>query len=277
MKISRDYIYTLLKQLLLFALLMSATLLLLELPALFYKQADSELLLEQGMASYQLKSVNKNYILFSEKIKIFENSYVEYALGDIEVLTEAEVTEAETILASEMTELFGENYEPVTEALNRGEFESRGVVIPVMDYSKEQVQMWDIGILVFVCHERNWTGYTLYDYDSGKIIFLNCDAIGGWNFSKNETWKEPYDAYENENDKIYGSIEKVQEPESDDMARINAYYEGIEIVVEESNIFLGDYVQVSPLTVTEINESSLFWDPQHIIDLYNVDYEVEVQ
>ena len=136
MKNNRDYIYTLLKQLLLFALLMSATLLLLELPALFYKQADSELLLEQGMASYQLKSVNKNYILFSEKIKIFENSYVEYALGDIGVLTEAEVTEAETILAREMTELFGENYEPVTEALNRGEFESRGVVIPVMNYSK---------------------------------------------------------------------------------------------------------------------------------------------
>ena len=61
------------------------------------------------------------------------------------------------------------------------------------------------------------------------------------------------------------------------MARINAYYEGIEIVVEESNIFLGDYVQVSPLTATEINESSLFWDLQQIIELYNVKYEVEEQ
>ena len=47
MKISKDFFFTVFKHLIVAALLLCATMLLLELPALYYKKADSELLLEQ--------------------------------------------------------------------------------------------------------------------------------------------------------------------------------------------------------------------------------------
>ena len=267
MKISKDFFFTVIKHLIVAALLLCATLLLLELPALYYKKADSELLLEQGMSTYQLKSVNQNYILFSEKLKIFRDAYGNYALGDFTRFTEEEVRTAEALLAGEITALLGEDYGAVSKALERGEMESRGMCIPMMDYSEEQVKMWDIGVLEFTCDEKNWGGVAVYDGDSGKLFLFSCEVPGVWKEDTEEErqyWEElpitPFEGYAEED-----VPQKIQAEDSY-MERVKAYYDGVEVDWEESSVYFGEEVFVAPFTMEELDRSSLLWEIQYYFE-----------
>ncbi len=273
MKLSKEHIFTVLKHGIVFALLMCATLLLLELPNLYYKKADSELLLEQGMSIYQLKSVNKNYILFSDKLKLFQNEYVNYALGEFAEFTEAEATKAEERLAGEMQMILGEPYEGITKALDKGEFVSIGGLIPVMDYSEEQVRMWDIGILVFTSEEKNRRGVTIYDEESGKIFWLYCEAPADW---QDATWGSDSGQKEEavQADTLYGVdfTEKYKEEHIRDsyLEKVKAYYDGVEVVWEENVLSFGEYVCITPLTERELERSTLLWEISMYLETYGI-------
>ncbi len=269
MKFNKDYLFTALKHLVLFALLMCATLLLLEVPALYYKKADGELLQEKGSATYQLKSVNKNFILFSEKVKLFQSAYANFALGDFTELTEAEIIEAEEQLVEELTEMFGEYYEPVISKLEQGEFDTWGLAVPVMDYSDEQVQMWDIGVLLLSNGEGGWECVVIYDGDSGKIFVLSCNTPGGWKDTVEEV-----PVFEKYNDSEADAEKYVYETGLYDLflERIKAYYDGVEVVLKENVLYFGDSVFVSPFTGAELERSSLLWEIEQMLSLYGVKY-----
>ncbi len=269
MRISKEYFWTALKHLVLFALLLCATMLLLELPALYYKKADGELLLERGTSSYQLKSVNQNYILFAEKLKIFQDIYGNYALGEFSQFTEEEVLRAEATLAGEIIALLGEDYKKVSDALERGEMESKGMCIPVMDYSQKQVKMWDMGVLVFSCKEKNWEGIAVYDEESGKLFWLACEVPGI--FKQEMVWSSTEKGSAiNDEGYMEEEISHKTQTEESYMERIKAYYDGVGVVWEECDVYWGESVYITPLTIKEVERSSVLWDMQYFFNnIYN--------
>lgn len=242
MKLSKEYLTTVVKHLILFVLLICATLLLLQLPALYYRKADSELLLEKGESVYQLKSVDRNFILFSEKMKLFQNENYDFALGELQEFSEADVTQAEELVAGELEAMFDVDMDPVIRKLEESSLYSWGFQISVMDYTRESVRMWDVGILAFTEEEYGWEGICVYDVDSGKLFLVNCNTPGAWgNIQKIEK------------EHIYNA-EIVTEPH---MERIKNYYDGVEVNWKECDLVFGDEVFVAPFTTRELDRSSL--------------------
>lgn len=241
MEWNKEYSITVISHIFLFVLLICATFLLLQLPALYYQKADSELLLEKEESKYQLKSVDRNFVLFSEKMKLFQNEYYDFALGEYHVFTEAEVIHAEECIAKELKEMFDVDLDPVIRKLEASSMESRGFQISVMDYTKESVRMWDVGVLTFREEEYKWEGACIYDVDSGKLFLVSCAVPGAWdNIDRIE---KPF-YYNSELDNSY-------------MERIIHYYDGVEVNWEECLPYFGDEIFVAPFTDWELERSAL--------------------
>ncbi len=241
MKGNKEYMVMVIRHLFLFVLLMCATLLLLQLPALYYKKEDSELLLEKEESEYQLKSVDRNFVLFSEKMKLFQEESYDFALGEYHVFTEAEVIHAEESIAKELKEMFDVDLDPVIRKLEESSMESRGFQISVMDYAKESVRMWDVGLLMFREAEYGWEGVCIYDVDSGKLFLVSCEVPGAWdNIDRiGETYY-----YESEISNSY-------------MERVINYYDSVEVNWEDCMHSFGDEIFVAPFTDWELERSSL--------------------
>lgn len=250
MKRNKEYTVTVIRHLFLFVLLLCATLLLLQLPALYYQKEDSELLLEKEESKYQLKSVERNFVLFSEKIKLFQEEYYDFALGEYQTFTEAEVIHAEESVAKELQEMFGEDLDPVIRKLEESSLDSKGFRISVMDYTKESVRVWDVGVLNFRDETYKWEGLCIYDVDSGKLFMVSCVVPGAWD--NIDVIEKPY-YYHTELDNSY-------------MERIINYYDGVEVNWEECLPSFGDEIFVAPFTAWELERSALLGELAGIWD-----------
>ena len=227
-----------LKYLLLFAVLWSATWLLLELPEIYFRIQEERLLTERGQSIYELKTVNRDMLLFSDKLELFKNGKG-YMLDKEVVFQEEMITEAEKRVAEEIDALLNGMYEPVTKALTAGEADSQGFSVGVIYTEKDKTYTWDIGVFVFETYSPHWGGIVFYDMDTGKLFYLSMEMI----------------------DDMDGKTEKMltsQEfGEKDWQPYVEEYYEGISVPWKEAEFEIGRYVLIAPMSWLEWENSTM--------------------
>lgn len=89
--------------LILFGLLL-ATLFLLELPRMYYRETDEKLLEERGTSQYETQTI-KNMDAFMKKVDAFRNYNESSALGYIQKYDYEKVTEESELLLQELKKL----------------------------------------------------------------------------------------------------------------------------------------------------------------------------
>ena len=227
-----------LKYLLLFTVLWSATLLLLEVPEIYFRIQEERLLTERGQSVYELKTVSKEMLLFSEKLELFKNGKG-YMLDKEVVFQEEMLTKAEIQVAEEIDVLLNGIYEPVTKALTAGEADSQGVSIGVIYTEKDKTYTWDIGVFVFETYSPHWGGIVFYDMDTGKLFYLNMEIREekegefAEKLSSQEFWEKDWQPY------------------------VEEYYEGISIPWKEAAFEIGPYVFIAPMSWLEWESSTM--------------------
>lgn len=235
------------KLVIIFPLLLIATLLLLELPRLYYAYWDEALLKESGNSQYETTEV-KNMDELLQKMEAFTTYSTTSSASDIgytEAFTsETLVNEIENLTA-EIYQLTGGMYATVLKEMKDGQVEAQGMIAQFICFTEEQY-VWDIGFLEFSLPKLGVNGQIIYDGDTYKIFSMElvCEA----------------DFYDMADVEI---AEKV----------VLQYYEGM-ILHEITLIRDEHYLLVSPFSLDEIDNSELF---QELYDLRNYYWGVSEQ
>ena len=166
-----------LKHILLVVVLIVATLLLLELPQLYFAKADEKLLLESDSSTYTLKAVNTEEISFQEKLGLFQDNGKGCWFGEPEVFKEEALREAENTMAEEIALLLNGLYAPITIALQEELAVSEGFRVRVIYNDQEKRYSWEIGLLVFTIPDLKWVGRVIWDMESNKIFILQMEML----------------------------------------------------------------------------------------------------
>lgn len=213
----RKLVSALLKHILLVVVLIAATLLLLELPQLYFAKADEKLLLESDSSTYTLKAVNTEEISFQEKLGLFQDNGKGCWFGEPEVFRKEALREAENTMAEEIDLLLNGLYAPITIALQEELAVSEGFRVRVIYSDQDKRFSWEIGLLAFTIPDLEWGGMVIWDMESNKIFVLQMemldwesgsiffDIADGWDAAFTEYYyEEGIDAWED----FEGYVEK---------------------------------------------------------------------
>ena len=146
------------------------TLLFLEIPKIYYRYADQQLLNESSCSEYESQGT-KNKGDFKEKAEKFlaysstkEPAYVEHSA----TIVDEEMHDTVLKLAQELSLLLGGNSKMILEELLVGYKEAQGFTTEII-YGDDY---WDIGFFEFTLPEIGVSGTILYDVASYKIFWL---------------------------------------------------------------------------------------------------------
>lgn len=224
-----DYVVAAAKNVLLFGLLFAITLLLLALPQKLYEKSDVKLLKETGTSTYELKAVENDMLLLSEKLKMFvDGEPIREFIGP-EAFRADEIILEEIALADEIDIMLDEQYKFVTDELREGWMESKGFAAEIHCEIEGTEHVWSIGMLVF---EGKTSGSVIYDFESKKIFCLSMYNLG----------------------EMYGYAEKLQRGES-----VMKYYEGLDVQWAEATVWLEPEVEIFPAHREKFENGILSW------------------
>lgn len=217
------------KKLLLFGILLVMTLLLLEIPQKLFEKADAKLLEERGESVYELKKVENDMLLFSEKLQLFVN---DSAITDIqysEAFDKDEIMLEEVALADEIDLLLDDEYQGFTNALRNGKLESKGFVMEVCCNIEKTEYTWKMGTLFF--DGESLYGKLIYDFESKKIFYLNLfDGALMGNKNMENMWSSTME-----------------------------YYKGFDVQWAEATVQFDSEVEIFPTDILRFSDSILWW------------------
>lgn len=200
-KYKENAVLVFMKPFLIILCLVSATLLLVQLPALYFEKADAQLLMEQGQSEYMLKSVLTEKIFFEEKLDVFLNSGKGCWFGEPEVWDEETDRVMEKALADEMELLLNGLYAPITIALREEVASSVGCQVRIIYTEEDRTYSWEMGMLTFDISEIGWRGMLVFDVESNKIFLLRMECLmcqpdnGFIEMDDSGSWIEGFEAY----------------------------------------------------------------------------------
>lgn len=229
-----NYIVAAVKNMLLFVVLLMVTLLLLEVPQKLFEKSGIKLLEEVGMSEYTLKAVEKDMLLWSEKLKMLVDgeSIREFIWPD--KFGAEEIILEEIALADEIDIMLDEQYKFVTDELREGWMESKGFAAEIHCEIAGTEYVWSIGMLVFVGKS---SGAVIYDFESKKIFCLDMYTEAGYE-------QERYEYAERE----------MQREES-----VMKYYEGLDVQWAEATVWLASEVEIFPADKEAAGNGILYW------------------
>ncbi len=215
------------KKLLLFGTLLVMTLLLLEIPQKLFEKADAKLLEERGESVYELKKVEKDMLLFSEKLQLLVNDSNITDIQYSEVFDKDEIMLEEVALADEIELLLDNRHLGITNALRNGKLESRGFAIEISCNIEKKQYTWKMGTLLFWGEMLD--GLIIYDLESKKIFLLRVfdEALRGETDMEN-VWS--------------GAVE---------------YYKGLDVQWAEATVWGGVDIVIFPADVEKFSNSIL--------------------
>ena len=215
------------KKILLFGILLAMTLLLLEIPQKLFEKADAKLLEERGEAVYELKKVEKDMLLFSEKLQLLVNDSAITDVRYTEEFDSDEIMLEEVALADEIELLLDNRHLGITNALRNGKLESKGFVMEINCNIKNTEYTWELGTLCFVGEMLD--GLILYDWESKKIFLLRLfdEALRGEADMEN-VWS--------------GVVE---------------YYKGLDVQWAEATVCVDVDIEIFPVDVEKFSNSIL--------------------
>ena len=216
------------KKILLFGILLAMTLLLLEIPQKLFEKADAKLLEERGEAVYELKKVEKDMLLFSEKLQLLVNDSAITDVRYTEEFDSDEIMLEEVALADEIELLLDNRHLGITDALRNGKLESRGFAIEISCNIEKKQYTWKMGTLFFAGEMVD--GLIIYDMESKKIFFLRLfdEALRGESDMEN-IWS--------------GAVE---------------YYKGLDVQWAEATVWGGVDIEIFPADIERFSNSILF-------------------
>lgn len=163
------------KVLLMFPLLLVITLLFLEMPKIYYRYSDRELLKESDCSKYESHDA-KHAKTFFEKVEKFlsyddtlEQVYLEREVG----LMDEELYDTGLKLVQELNLLFGGNYKDLLEELLIG-YKDGGSSTRLYRYPDGYLE---VGFFEFIIPDTGTNGIILYDVESYKILWVECTYV----------------------------------------------------------------------------------------------------
>lgn len=231
----REYVIEIAKKLLLFGLLLVITLVLLEIPLKLFRNSDARLLEEKGESVYELKAVEKDMLLFSEKLKMFVNSEPIREFSEFEPFSKDELILEEVALADEIDLLLDSMYKFVTDELRQGKMISNGFVAEVCCDIEKTEYTWNVGLLTFEGKDFAYEGIVIYDFDSKKIFYLE---MHDRNMTKYDIHMEVENLW----------LESVME-----------YYEGLDVQWLEATVQRDPAVVIFPAYLEAFKSDVLYW------------------
>lgn len=229
------YIVAVAKNVLLFGMLFVITLLLLALPQKLFEKSDVKLLEEKGKSAYELKAVENDMLLFSEKLKMFVDGEPIREFTWTENFDENDIILEEVALAVEIDLLLDGMYKFTTDQLREGKFTSKGFATEVCCDIEKTEYKWTVGLLTFESEDFTYDGSVIYDYDSKKIFYLE---LSDRNMSE-------YDSWEGENLWLESVVE---------------YYEGLDVQWVEATVRLEPRVIIFPAYLEAFQSDVLYWN-----------------
>lgn len=182
--------------------LIGATILLLQVPSMYFEKADKQLLSEQGRSEYVLKPVIAEKISIEEKLDVFRDNVKEYWFGEPEIWKDDTLHAMEKTLADELDLLLNGLYAPITIALREEMASSEGFQVRIIYEGKEDKRYsWEIGLLYFDIPDISWGGVIIFDVESSQIFVLemNCSVWESDNVFGDKAdfddWIASYEAY----------------------------------------------------------------------------------
>lgn len=165
---SRKYRWT--KMLVVFPLMLVVTMLFLDIPKIYYRYADRQLIKEICYSEYE-STDPQNVEKFSQKAEMFltYNSTVNPVYRErVSTLADEELYDIVLKLVQELNLLLGGNYKDVLEEMLIGYKETYGFTTRFVFAEN----YWDVGLLEFGLPEMGINGTILYDVDSYKIFWV---------------------------------------------------------------------------------------------------------
>lgn len=163
-----------LKILFVFLSLLIATLFLLEIPRIYYRYADGQLLKESGYSKYKSQDTKDRGEFWKQAEKFLsynsteEPAYMEHSIA----FSSEEMYDAVLKLVQELSLLLDGNCKMVLEELLVGYKESHGFTTQFI-YGDDY---WNVGFFEFSLPEISMDGVILYDVDTYKIFWVE------WNY-----------------------------------------------------------------------------------------------
>lgn len=163
------------KVLLMFPLLLVITLLFLEMPKIYYRYSDRELLKESDCSKYESHDA-KHAKTFFEKVEKFlsyddtlEQVYLEREVG----LMDEELYDTGLKLVQELNLLFGGNYKDLLEELLLG-YKNGGGCTRLYSYPDDYLE---VGLFELASPNMETNCTILYDVESYKILWVECTYV----------------------------------------------------------------------------------------------------
>ena len=160
------------KVLLMFPLLLVITLLFLEMPQIYYRYSDQELLKESDCSKYESHDAKHAKTFFEKAEKfLFYNDTLEQVHLEHEVgLMDEELYDTGLKLVQELNLLLGGNYKDLLEELLVG-YKDVGSSTRLYRYSDSYLE---VGFFEFIIPDTGTNGTILYDIESYKILWIEC-------------------------------------------------------------------------------------------------------
>lgn len=215
------------KKILLFSSLLVMTWLLLEIPQKLFEKADAKLLEERGESVYELKKIEKDVLLFSEKLQMLVNDFAITDVQYTEKFDSDEIMLEEVALADEIELLLDNRHLGITNALRNGKLESKGFAIEISCEIEKTEYTWEMGTLSFVGEMLE--GLIIYDMESKKIFLLHLfdEAFRG-NTDMENVWSEAVE-----------------------------YYKGLDVQWAEATVWGGEDIEIFPADMERFCNSTL--------------------
>lgn len=228
--------------LILFGLLL-ATLFLLELPRMYYRETDEKLLEERGTSQYETQTI-KNMDAFMKKVDAFRNYNESSALGYIQKYDYEKVTEESELLLQELKKLSESLYKSVSEQKANSGLEGMGFEAQVIRFSKqgtdEAQAVWKIGLIEWMLEKIDGNIRILYDTSTYKIFSVE------WG---------------------YADAKGMLKCEDLDKQTLQKYYEGIPMD-EPTIVREFEHGFISVLSIEDLDKSGLFAEMYDLTDYY---------
>lgn len=243
------------------ALLLTATLFLLEIPRLYYKKWDEKLLQENGTSKYETQVI-KSMDAFIQKVDAFRDYNETSAIGYIRMFTEQEMQKEKEMLVRELNELSGGSYKFLLEQMQDKNTEGSVLEAQIIrfpkrgskeaefsDSSVEEQYIWNIRFLELELKNVDGSMLILYDTDSYKIFSLE--------------WS------------LFGEADAIFADAIDEESLVN-YYDGIDLK-EPALVQEYEYGMVSVFTLEEVGNSELVGAMYDLTEYYRKEAGIGTQ
>lgn len=236
------------KKILLFSSLLVMTWLLLEIPQKLFEKADAKLLEERGESVYELKKIEKDVLLFSEKLQMLVN---DSAITDVQYTKKFDSDEImleEVALADEIELLLDNRHLGITNALRNGKLESKGFAIEISCEIEKTEYTWKVGTLFFEGEMLH--GEFIYDFSSKKIFYSN----------------------------MFGNMMiRDDKLENDLLNSIMEYYKGLDVQWAEATLQTNQGINVFPADFNSFSNSKLLYYMQMAYEKFYLEGEMEIE